>query len=160
MTWRGDVERLRQQAADNVPQWLETGHLPPLGRLASVVGQVGYALGAWLLLERRKGGTTSKQAISRRLRVAFGRLGPTYIKLGQIISGGEGLFPEELVSEFKLLRDRVPRRGLRPRAARRRDGPRSLARRRVRQLRPHAARGGVDRAGARGPAAHRRSRSW
>ncbi len=33
---------------------------------------------------------------------------PTYIKLGQIVSGGEGLFPEELVAEFKLLRDRVP----------------------------------------------------
>jgi ubiquinone biosynthesis protein len=42
------------------------------------------------------------------LRVAFSHLGPTYIKLGQIISGGEGLFPEELVTEFKLLRDRVP----------------------------------------------------
>ena len=50
----------------------------------------------------------SKRGISRRLRVAFGRLGPTYIKLGQIISGGEGLFPPELVAEFKLLRDRVP----------------------------------------------------
>jgi len=34
-------------------------------------------------------------------------LGPTYIKLGQIISSGEGLFPEELVREFKLCRDRV-----------------------------------------------------
>ena len=35
-------------------------------------------------------------------------LGPTYIKLGQILSSGEGIFPEELVSEFKLLRDQVP----------------------------------------------------
>jgi ubiquinone biosynthesis protein len=108
MTWRHDVERLRAEAQAQVPQWLETGHLPPLGRLARVVGQVGYALGAWLVLERRRGGAASKQAISRRLRVAFGRLGPTYIKLGQIISGGEGLFPEELVHEFKQLRDRVP----------------------------------------------------
>ena len=108
MTWRRDVERLRAEAQGQVPQWLETGHLPPLGRLARVVGQVGYALGAWLVLERRRGGTASKQAISRRLRIAFGRLGPTYIKLGQIISGGEGLFPEELVHEFKQLRDRVP----------------------------------------------------
>ena len=30
------------------------------------------------------------------------------MKLGQIISGGEGLFPDELVAEFKLLRDQVP----------------------------------------------------
>ena len=36
------------------------------------------------------------------------RLGPTYIKLGQIISSGEGIFPEELVDEFKKCRDQVP----------------------------------------------------
>ena len=35
------------------------------------------------------------------------RLGPTYIKLGQIISAGDGLFPAELVSEFKKCRDQV-----------------------------------------------------
>ena len=35
-------------------------------------------------------------------------LGPTYIKLGQIISSGEGLFPTELVEEFKKCRDQVP----------------------------------------------------
>lgn len=43
-----------------------------------------------------------------RLRRAFERLGPTYIKLGQILSSGEGIFPEELVSEFRLCRDQVP----------------------------------------------------
>jgi ubiquinone biosynthesis protein len=45
--------------------------------------------------------------LSRRLREAFERLGPTYIKLGQILSSGEGVFPPELVGEFRLLRDRV-----------------------------------------------------
>ena len=35
-------------------------------------------------------------------------MGSTYIKLGQIISSGEGLFPAELVNEFKLCRDQVP----------------------------------------------------
>jgi ubiquinone biosynthesis protein len=35
-------------------------------------------------------------------------LGSTYIKLGQIISSGEGLFPPELVEEFKRCRDQVP----------------------------------------------------
>jgi len=108
MTWRGDIPRLRAQAHALVPAWLETGHLPPLGRLGRVVGQVGWALAVWAVRERRAGGTASKEGISRRLRIAFGRLGPTYIKLGQIISGGEGLFPPELVAEFKLLRDRVP----------------------------------------------------
>ena len=46
--------------------------------------------------------------LSRRLRLAAERLGPTYIKLGQIISSGEGIFPEELVTEFKRCRDQVP----------------------------------------------------
>src|SRR5262245_14583005 len=108
MPWRDEVPRLRAEAHAQVPIWLSTGHLPPFGRLARVVGQVGYALGAWAVVERRRGGTESRRGISKRLRVAFGRLGPTYIKLGQIISGGEGLFPPELVAEFKLLRDRVP----------------------------------------------------
>src|SRR2546423_642729 len=108
MPWRRDVERLRQQAREQVPRWIEPGHLPPLGRLAQVVGRVGGALAVWAVGARRRGPPHSRRDLSRRLRVAFGHLGPTYIKLGQIISGGEGLFPEELVAEFKFLRDRVP----------------------------------------------------
>jgi ubiquinone biosynthesis protein len=46
--------------------------------------------------------------LSLRLRRAAEALGPTYIKLGQIISSGEGVFPAELVSEFKKCRDQVP----------------------------------------------------
>ena len=42
------------------------------------------------------------------MRKAVERLGSTYIKLGQIISSGEGLLPAELVNEFKLCRDQVP----------------------------------------------------
>jgi ubiquinone biosynthesis protein len=49
----------------------------------------------------------SRLALSRRLRRSFEQLGPTYIKLGQVVSSGEGIFPEELVSEFRQLRDRV-----------------------------------------------------
>ncbi|MFZ9580208.1 MAG: ABC1 kinase family protein, partial [Ilumatobacteraceae bacterium] len=50
----------------------------------------------------------SRGDVSRRLRRAVETLGPTYIKLGQIISSGEGLFPSELVEQFKLCRDQVP----------------------------------------------------
>ena len=46
--------------------------------------------------------------LSLRLRRAIETLGPTYIKLAQIISSGEGLFPSELVEEFKKCRDQVP----------------------------------------------------
>jgi ubiquinone biosynthesis protein len=108
MSWRRDVDAHRDAARLLVPRWMETGHLPPIGRLVAVVGRVGGAVVMWAIGARRRGGEASKQDLSRRLRAAFGHLGPTYIKLGQIISGGEGLFPPELVAEFKLLRDRVP----------------------------------------------------
>ena len=58
--------------------------------------------------ERRRGGAASIAGISRRLRVAAEKLGPTYIKLGQIIASGDGIFPPELVAEFKWCRDQVP----------------------------------------------------
>src|SRR5262249_27492124 len=108
MPWREDVDLIREQVRAEYPRWMETGRLPPLQRVALVVGRVGTALGIWAVGARRRGAPYSRRDLSRRLRIAFGHLGPTYIKLGQIVSGGEGLFPEELVTEFKLLRDRVP----------------------------------------------------
>jgi ubiquinone biosynthesis protein len=108
MAWRTDVDRRRAQARNQFPAWLKPGALPPLGRGARVVGRVGLAVAGWYAIDRRKGQPAGRRGLARRLRHAFGALGPTYIKLGQIISGGEGLFPEELVNEFKLLRDRVP----------------------------------------------------
>ncbi len=71
-----------------------------------MVSSVGWALTGWYLRER--GTDRSRSGVSARLRKSFEGLGPTYVKLGQIVSGGDGLFPEELVSEFKLLRDQVP----------------------------------------------------
>ncbi len=65
-------------------------------------------MGLWYAKERRTGGTESIAGISRRTRVAAEHLGPTYIKLGQIISSGDGIFPPELVAEFKWCRDQVP----------------------------------------------------
>ena len=106
MSWRRDVAPLREQAKARVPRWLTRRRVPPVGRVIRVVSRVGAALVMWALLAR--GRDHSRRDLSHRLRIAFGHLGPTYIKLGQIVSGGEGLFPAELVSEFKLLRDRVP----------------------------------------------------
>jgi ubiquinone biosynthesis protein len=69
---------------------------------------LGVALGGWYLGARRRDPARSTAVLSRRLRLVAERLGPTYIKLGQIISSGQGIFPEELVSEFKRCRDQVP----------------------------------------------------
>ena len=76
-----------------------------------MVRRIGGALAAWTLTGRRRGGSESKADLSRRLREAAETLGPTYIKLGQIISSGEGIFPSELVAEFIKCRDQVPAEG-------------------------------------------------
>ena len=112
MPWRlggagePDVIVLRRQAAELARNLVNPSQLPSVGRVLSVVFRIGIPLVAWGAKER--GTPESRAGLSRRLRPAFERLGPTYIKLGQIISSGEGIFPEELVSEFRLLRDRVP----------------------------------------------------
>ena len=82
--------------------------LPPAGAALRVAAVLGPAIGAWYLTDRRRGRSRSRSGLSRRLRIAFERLGPTYIKLGQILSAGEGVFPQELVGEFRLCRDQVP----------------------------------------------------
>ena len=64
----------------------------------SGVGRLVVALVPWLVRKRRHRYDTleaSRTDLSRRLRLAAEALGPTYIKLGQIISSGEGLFPSE-----------------------------------------------------------------
>ena len=113
MTWRRAVHYLRQASQAEVPRLIRRRRLPPGRRVLTVGVRLGWALGGWYLGERRQGARTadpsvSRAGISRRLRLAFERLGPTYIKLGQILSSGEGIFPEELVSQFRLLRDHVP----------------------------------------------------
>ncbi len=112
MPWRfpaetgGDIDVLRAEAAALARELVAPERLPSVARVAAVGVRLGWALLAWALRDR--GTPTSRSGLSRRLRPAFERLGPTYIKLGQIISSGEGIFPEELVEEFRLLRDRVP----------------------------------------------------
>jgi ubiquinone biosynthesis protein len=107
LVWRAGAAELRHEVRAEVPVLLAPSRFPPLGRLVRVLTSVGSALGAWYVLDRRRGPIVSRNGLSRRLRKSFERLGSTYVKLGQIVSSGDGLFPEELVREFKLLRDRV-----------------------------------------------------
>ncbi|MGH1504294.1 MAG: ABC1 kinase family protein [Acidimicrobiales bacterium] len=106
LTWRRHVGRLRLAQARELPRLTRQPKLPPVRRAATVVRVLGSAIGLWAVKER--GGPRSKAGISHRIRVAAESLGPTYIKLAQIISAGEGVFPEELVRECKKCRDQVP----------------------------------------------------
>lgn len=80
----------------------------PGRRVFTVARHLGRAVVPWALTARRRGGPDSRADLSIRLRRAAEKLGPTYIKLGQIISSGEGIFPAELVAEFAKCRDQVP----------------------------------------------------
>ena len=108
MPWRRSVETVRWVVRRQVPELTRPRRLPAGPRVFRVARYLGLALGQWALTGRRAGESASRADISRRLRIAAEHLGPTYIKLGQIISSGEGLFPEELVREFKKCRDQVP----------------------------------------------------
>jgi ubiquinone biosynthesis protein len=108
LRWRTGIDALRRDTQMLAPVLARARRLPPVRRFATASLRVGGALVGWLLVERRRGGAASRAGLSRRLRRAFERLGSSYIKLGQIISSGQGIFPEELVAEFRHCRDRVP----------------------------------------------------
>ncbi len=104
---------------------LEPG-APPAGSLAVWIGVGVLGLGA--LLASRTGrrvlvtaGVAAKAAakgVGARLRgrkdagpvalrTAFEDLGPTYVKLGQLVASSQGLFPEPYCQEFRKCLDRV-----------------------------------------------------
>ena len=108
MAWREGVGAVRRRTTERSRALTRRRIVPPGLAALRVAAVLGPAVGAWYLTERGRGGRQSGAALSRRLRRAFERLGPTYIKLGQILAAGEGVFPEELVGEFRLCRDHVP----------------------------------------------------
>jgi ubiquinone biosynthesis protein len=108
MPWRRRAGVIRDTVRRRIPDMIRPRRLPPGMRVVTVVRSLGTAVGAWYLLDRRRGHDASRAGISRRLRESAEELGPTFIKLGQIIASGEGVFPPELVGEFKKCRDQVP----------------------------------------------------
>ena len=105
--WLGSIDAIRAASKEEVPLLLKKRRLPPGLRVMTTAYYLGKALAVWKIFDKRHSGERSRSGLARRLRIAFETLGPTYIKLGQIISSGEGIFPVELVSQFKLLRDQV-----------------------------------------------------
>ncbi|MEM9131607.1 MAG: AarF/UbiB family protein [Actinomycetota bacterium] len=106
LRWRRPIEALRRAQRRELPRLTRPPRIPPLGRAFTVVRILGLAIVAWYVRDR--GSDRSRAGLSRRLRESAERLGPTYIKLAQIISAGEGVFPRELVDECKKCRDQVP----------------------------------------------------
>ncbi|MDP1821030.1 MAG: hypothetical protein Q8K58_14220 [Acidimicrobiales bacterium] len=109
MPWRGAVPGLRRQIATDLPDLVRPGRVPPGMRVVRTTARLGRALSGWAVGARRRGRPESIADLSRRLRIAAEALGPTYVKLGQILSSGEGISPPESVTEFTRCRDQVSR---------------------------------------------------
>jgi ubiquinone biosynthesis protein len=61
-----------------------------------------------LINRYRKTPPFSYQIFPNRLRLSFEELGPTFIKLGQLISMNPGIFPKSIIDEFTNCQDSMP----------------------------------------------------
>lgn len=114
--WAGDLFR-RRAAQQRALSWCSPDTRLSLGvciRLVLTVVVFAVAFVRWrmrtfLRRDRRRA------VAADEFRRAAERLGATWIKLGQLIAAGEGIFPDELVAACRELHDRVrpePRRSV------------------------------------------------
>jgi predicted unusual protein kinase regulating ubiquinone biosynthesis (AarF/ABC1/UbiB family)/nucleotide-binding universal stress UspA family protein len=78
------------------------------GDLFARAARIGRIVGKYGLAERAEGHLLTVKERAQRLREALEQLGPTFSKLGQILSTRPGLLPQEFVDELAHLQDRVP----------------------------------------------------
>ena len=69
---------------------------------------VVLAIAAWYGLRAVFGALSEGTDGPTAARLALERLGPIYVKLGQLIASGEALFPQRYSEAFRVLLDRVP----------------------------------------------------
>ena len=92
LAWQAGLDALRLRTRAEA-RALTRRRVLPGTRVVRVGVELGTALGGWYAFGRRGGRSHSRASLSRRLRRSFERLGPTYIKLGQILSSEKGCSP-------------------------------------------------------------------
>ena len=105
--WIKDAHAVRSAIAAGIPRLLNKPSFPPITRLVHTTLRFGWALLSWKLFDRRLDKQNRTESLYRRLRIAAERLGPTYVKLAQLISAAEGVFPQALVDECSRCRDQA-----------------------------------------------------
>lgn len=91
-----------------------TQGLKNVGRLRTILATFGrHGLDEFLLRMGLERPATSRAegvenlTIPERLRMAFESLGPTFVKLGQLLSNRPDMIPDSFIAEFKKLQDNV-----------------------------------------------------
>ena len=91
-----------------MPEAVEAPEEPLLTGRAATIARVAAKHGLKELLSHSDRDAEGMRGRARRLRTALEELGPTFCKLGQILSTRPDLVPPEVVDELAALRDRVP----------------------------------------------------
>jgi ubiquinone biosynthesis protein len=93
------------------PQVVEEAEAQPEGRLLGRATRIGRILAKQgfqeLLTAARAGDEEAIRDRARRLRGAMEELGPTFAKMGQILSTRPDLLPQAFIEELSTLQDRV-----------------------------------------------------
>ncbi len=114
ITYSSEIDEWVRQAAESrkalrasIPSLIRKPKFPPLGSLLITVLRFGRAYIGWKLKSQKDNPETRSKLLYERLRKAAELQGPTYVKLAQLISAAEGVFPDALVAECKKCRDQV-----------------------------------------------------
>ena len=89
LEWLLSIDVVREATKKEIPELLKKRLLPPGLRVATTFYHLGKALVAWKLFDQGRSSHHSRSGLARRLRMAFETLGPTYIKLGQVVGGSQ-----------------------------------------------------------------------
>ncbi|MGH2661217.1 MAG: AarF/UbiB family protein [Actinomycetota bacterium] len=105
-------DRKRSSSIPVIPDVTEGGGIEPEGRLLGRAARIGRVLARQgfqeLLTAARADDEEAVRARAKRLRGAMEELGPTFAKMGQILSTRPDLLPQAFVEELSTLQDQVP----------------------------------------------------